>query len=136
MFKSDQQAAAQHDRSLAYIGLTGFSFAYSRPETMLVSSAPPSPSGLGLGSRQTTSVVHATCTADCRTLLWGGAGQPMYDEAGMCWCSCDGEGWSDTNILGRPSCVPMAAHLTFGWVGLIFSVAGLVHATFHLRQQV
>ena len=60
----------------------------------------------------------------------------MYDEAGMCWCSCDGEGWSDTNILGRPSCVPVAAHLTYGWVGLLLSVSCLFHAAYHLHRQV
>ena len=60
----------------------------------------------------------------------------MYDGNGLCWYSCDGEGWSDTNVLGRPSCVPVAAHLTFGSVGLCFSVAGLFHAAFHLHRQV
>ena len=83
-----------------------------------------------------TSFVHTTCTADCRTFLWGGTGEPIYDADRLCWCSCDSDKWSDANILGHPSCVPMAAHLTYGWIGLVVSVAALLHAAFHLRRQV
>ena len=83
-----------------------------------------------------TSFVHTTCTADCRTFLWGGTGEPIYDADRLCWCSCDSDKWSDVNILGHPSCVPMAAHLTYGWIGLVVSVAALLHAAFHLRRQV
>lgn len=84
----------------------------------------------------TSSAAHSTCTADCRTFLWGGTGEPVYDSDELCRCSCDGDRWSGANILGRPSCVPVAAHLTLGWLGLVFSVAGLCHGALHLHRQV
>ncbi|CAM9398021.1 unnamed protein product, partial [Pylaiella littoralis] len=49
---------------------------------------------------------------------------------------CDDDGWSDLNILGRASCVPVQAHLVFGGAGLVFSVIGLCHAAYHFNRQV
>ena len=77
-----------------------------------------------------------TCTEGCRTLLWEGTGMPEYDSDGSCSCDCDDDRWSDHNALGHPSCVPVKAHLVFGWIGLVLSVAALFHAVYHLRRQV
>lgn len=76
------------------------------------------------------------CTGSCRTFLWGGSGVPDMDDEGGCWCDCEDDSWSDLNVLGRPSCVPVKAHLAFGCVGLMLSVAALYHAVYHLRRQV
>eukprot|EP00752_Nemacystus_decipiens_P004321 g3946.t1 len=43
---------------------------------------------------------------------------------------------SDLNLLGRPSCVPVKAHMIYGWVGLVLSVAALCHATYQLHRQI
>lgn len=77
------------------------------------------------------------CTQDCRTWLWGGGGNPTYDDGGgQCSCVCDDERWSDHNLLGRASCVPVLAHAIFGWVGVALSAAALCHAAYHLHMQV
>lgn len=77
------------------------------------------------------------CVQDCRTFLWGGGGVPTHDDgSGECSCSCEDDSWSDLNIVGRASCVPMMSHRMFGWVGLILSVATLVHALYNLVRQV
>ncbi|CAN0110918.1 unnamed protein product [Pylaiella littoralis] len=76
------------------------------------------------------------CVQDCRTFLWGGAGVPMHDAAGRCSCLCEDDSWSDLNILGRASCVPVMTHRIFGWVGLVLSVAALSHAAYSLDRQV
>jgi len=60
------------------------------------------------------------CTQGCRTFLWRGTGVPEYDNEGRCSCSCEDASWSDHNILGRPSCVPVKIQLTFGWSALQF----------------
>jgi len=61
---------------------------------------------------------------------------PKVDDEGGCWCACGGDGWSDLNVLGRPSCVPGKAHLAFGCVGLILSASALSHAAYHFHRQV
>ncbi|CAN0501230.1 unnamed protein product, partial [Laminaria digitata] len=79
------------------------------------------------------------CTQDCRTWLWRGTGSPMYRDGeggGQCFCVCDDERWSDHNLLGRASCVPVIAHLTFGWIGLAVSAAALCQAAYQLHRQV
>lgn len=86
----------------------------------------------GYHSRQ----CYLMCTQDCRTWLWGGKGDPTYDGEGQCACVCDDERWSDHNLLGRASCVPVMAHVIFGWAGLALSLAGLCHASYHLNRQV
>lgn len=101
--------------------------------SMLIST--PSPSALGLDPFSTFGG-YEICTAGCRTFLWRGAGVPTYGDDGMCQCSCDGDSWVDHNMLGLPSCVPVAAHMTFGLVGLFLSVTGTFHAAFHLHRQV
>ena len=96
----------------------------------------PSPPSLGLNTLL-TSVVYETCTAGCRSFLWRGTGEPTFDDDGRCSCSCDGDtSWSDVNMLGHPSCVPVPAYVTFGLAGLFISVAGTFHAGFHLHRQV
>ena len=96
----------------------------------------PAPSSiLGLDTLSTPAV-YETCTADCRTFLWRGTGSPIYDDDGLCSCICDDDSWSGNNALGVPSCVPVAAHMTFGLLGLFFSVTGVFHAAFHLYRQV
>ena len=76
------------------------------------------------------------CTQGCRTFLWGGRGSPRYDEEGRCFCVCEDDRWSDLNLLARPSCVPVKAHVIYGWVGLVLSVAALCHAAYQLHRQV
>lgn len=58
---------------------------------------------------------------------------PEVDEEGGCRCD---NGFLDLNVLGCPSCVPVKAHLAFGCVGMVLSVAALGHATYHLDRQV
>lgn len=60
----------------------------------------------------------------------------MYDEEGRCFCVCEDDSWSDLNLLGRASCVPVKAHMIYGWVGLVLSVAALCHAAYQLHRQV
>lgn len=73
----------------------------------------------------------------CQTFLWGNEGIANVDDvSGDFTCDCGDEGWSDFNILGRPSCVPTKAHVIFGAVGLATSVAGMLHATHQLYRQV
>ena len=76
------------------------------------------------------------CADDCRTFLWVGTGQPKHDTEGRCSCVCEDEGWSDRNIFGSASCVPVRAHQTFGWVGLGVSVGLLCHSAYLLFRQV
>lgn len=95
----------------------------------------PSPSSLGLDTLSNFPV-YEICTAGCRSFLWRGTGVPLYNDDGLCRCSCDGDSWSHINTLGHPSCVPVGAHMTFGLAGLFFSVIGTFHATFHLHRQV
>lgn len=76
------------------------------------------------------------CSQDCRTFLWGGTGVPSQDEEDTCFCVCADDSWSDLNILGGASCVPVKAHHIFGSVGLAISVAALGHAAYHLHRQV
>ena len=60
---------------------------------------------------------------------------PSYDDAGTCSCSCE-KGWETFNLVAHASCVPRSACKTFGYVGLVLSLAHLIHAVHHLRQQV
>ena len=84
-----------------------------------------------------TGLGQLMCTQGCRTWLWGGEGDPTYDDGeGQCSCVCNDERWSDHNLLGRASCVPVIAHAIFGWVGLVLSTAALCHVTYHLSRQV
>lgn len=76
------------------------------------------------------------CIQDCRTFFWRGAGYAAHDAGGNCFCVCEDDGWSDINILGRASCVPVIAHQVFGWLGLILSTAALFHVVYHLLRQV
>lgn len=76
------------------------------------------------------------CTQGCQTFIWGGEGTPTHDEEVRCFCVCEDDSWSDTNILGRASCVPALAHLIYGWVGLSLSTAALCHAAYQLDRQV
>ena len=73
----------------------------------------------------------------CQTFLWGGEGLAnVDDEGGDFTCECEDELWSDTNILGRPSCIPTKAHVIFGTVGLASSMVGICHAAYQLNRQV
>lgn len=80
------------------------------------------------------------CVQYCRSFLWGGNGKPIehYPLAvdATCSCVCDSNRWVDYNILGKSSCVPRKVHVMFGWIGLSLALAGLLHATYHLRRQV
>ena len=78
------------------------------------------------------------CDQDCRTWLWGGTGHPDlgYNGEGRCSCICDNERWSNHNILGRPSCVPVVAHMILGWGGLVLSMVALCHGAYQLKRQV
>jgi len=79
------------------------------------------------------------CIQDCQTFLWGGNGLPSYDDRGSylgCWCACEDDSWSDLNLLALPSCVPVKAHMIFGWVGVALSVTTLCHAAYQLNRQV
>lgn len=76
------------------------------------------------------------CQQGCRTFAWGGMGVPTHDGDGGCFCACESDSWSNLNILGLPSCVPVKAHLLFGWFGLVISVVTLSHAAYHFRRQV
>ena len=76
------------------------------------------------------------CIQECQTFLWAGSGTPAIDGTGSCSCVCGHDGWYDFNILGRASCVPTTAHVTFGVIGLATSVAGLSHAVYQLYRQV
>lgn len=49
---------------------------------------------------------------------------------------CEDDSWSDLNLLALPSCVPVKAHMIFGWVGVALSVATLCHAAYQLNRQV
>ena len=60
---------------------------------------------------------------------------PSYDDAGTCSCSCE-EGWKTFNIVGHASCIPSSAYNTFGYVGLILTLAHLIHAAYNVKQQV
>ncbi|CAM9667119.1 unnamed protein product [Ectocarpus fasciculatus] len=71
----------------------------------------------------------------CSTFVWRGPGFPELDSDGTCSCVCDNDTWSERNILGQPSCVPVVVHLVFGGVGLALSVAVLCHAAYHLHRQ-
>ena len=75
------------------------------------------------------------CLGDCQTFLWGGEGVPTHN-GGQCSCVCQNSSWSNLNLLGRPSCVPVKAHQIFGWAGLAASVVSLAHVIYHLRRQV
>lgn len=81
-------------------------------------------------------ITRRMCRTDCRTLIWGGTGQPAYGAGGQCSCICEDDSWSDRNILGRASCVPDVVHKVFGWAGLGISVGVLCHAAYHLRRRV
>ena len=73
----------------------------------------------------------------CQTFLWGGEGLANVDDvSGDFTCECEGELWSDTNILGRPSCIPTKAHVIFGTVGVASSIVGICHAAYQLNRQV
>lgn len=76
------------------------------------------------------------CTNGCRTFLWRGKGIPSHDEGDLCSCTCEDDSWSDQNILGQASCVPVSAHLIYGGVGLVASMTALFHALYHLRRMV
>lgn len=76
------------------------------------------------------------CQQGCRTFIWGGMGVPTHDGDGGCICACENDSWSNRNVLGLASCVPVKAHLLFGWFGLVISVATLSHAAYHFRRQV
>lgn len=77
------------------------------------------------------------CVRGCKRFFVGGSGFPSTNDCGECSCDCgDEEGWAEYNILGRPSCVPTTAHLTFGAVGLLVSVVSLCHAVHQLNRQV
>jgi len=76
------------------------------------------------------------CTQGCQTFVWGGTGVPMHDEGGLCSCVCEDNSWSDHDILGSASCVPVKAHLLYGCVGLATSLTALCHAMYHLRRLV
>ena len=73
----------------------------------------------------------------CQTFLWGGGGLANVDGvSGDFTCECEDELWSDTNILGRPSCIPTKAHVIFGTVGIASSMVGICHAAYQLNRQV
>lgn len=75
----------------------------------------------------------------CRSFLWGGDGitnNADGESGAFTSCVCEDDGWSDFNILGRPSCVPTKAHVIFGAVGVISSVAGICHTVYQLNRQV
>lgn len=75
------------------------------------------------------------CIKACQTFLSGGT-VPMIDGTGSCSCICGEKGWSEFNILGQASCVPIQAHVIFGALGLATSVASLSHAAYQLNRQV
>ncbi|CAM9175991.1 unnamed protein product, partial [Ectocarpus sp. 12 AP-2014] len=52
-----------------------------------------------------------------------------------CFCVCEDDSWSNLNILGLASCIPVKAYVIFGWVGLAFSMAALSHAAYHFQRQ-
>lgn len=60
---------------------------------------------------------------------------PTYSE-GKCSCLCDNNSWSNLNLLGRASCVPVNAHQAFCGVAFAVSMASLLHVIYHLRRQV
>ncbi|CAN0245930.1 unnamed protein product [Ectocarpus fasciculatus] len=60
----------------------------------------------------------------------------MSDEDGTsCSCICEDDSWADHNILGSDSCVPIKAHMIFGSVGIVLSVAVLSQALYQLHLQ-
>ncbi|CAM9155797.1 unnamed protein product [Ectocarpus sp. 13 AM-2016] len=76
------------------------------------------------------------CTENiCSTFIWRGPGYPEHDTGGLCSCVCEDGTWSNWNILGRASCVPVVVHTIFGGAGLTVSVAVLFHAIYHLHRQ-
>ncbi len=86
-------------------------------------------------ARRSGSIGRPMCTQGCQTFLWGGKGAPSYEDR-ACVCVCESDSWSDLNLLALPSCVPVKAHMTFGWVGVALSVATLCHAAYQLNRQV
>ena len=76
------------------------------------------------------------CIQDCQAFLWGGIGVSTIDECGDCLCICGDDGWSTFNIIGAPSCVPSRAHIIFGVVGLLTTIASLYHSAHQLNRQV
>ncbi len=90
---------------------------------------------LGIFQNIDTTNRCSTRTQACRSFLWGGAGVPSYDHEGTCCCSCE-KGWKTYNLVAHASCVPQSAYQTFGYVGLVLSLAHLIHATYNLKQQV
>ncbi|CAN0450077.1 unnamed protein product [Ectocarpus sp. 12 AP-2014] len=59
----------------------------------------------------------------------------MSDDGTSCSCICEDDSWADHNILGSDSCVPIKAHVIFGSVGIILSVAVLCQALYQLHLQ-
>lgn len=81
--------------------------------------------------------VSMECIQGCQMFLSGGSGIPSTNERGECSCACgDEESWSEYNILGRASCVPKKAHLIYGALGLLATVASLCHAMHQFNRQV
>ncbi|CAM9445144.1 unnamed protein product [Pylaiella littoralis] len=73
----------------------------------------------------------------CDTFLWGGGGVANVDDvSGEFTCVCTGEGWTNCNILGQPSCVPTKAHVIFGALGVASSIVGICHAVHQLTRQI
>ncbi|CAM9266768.1 unnamed protein product [Ectocarpus sp. 6 AP-2014] len=59
----------------------------------------------------------------------------MSDDGTTCSCICEDDSWADHNILGSDSCVPIKAHVIFGSVGIVLSVAVLFQALYQLHLQ-